>query len=207
LPQLGIGGTVRPNASSAFRVGNLARDIIQSKKIVEENTTMQNNNDRLIRYIQDAHAAEVGIANMLEEAINGANNLQVKTTLQEHLDVTRVQAQRLEARLHALGGETSGGKGFLNSLMGKVSDLLNIGHDDYDKTTQDLIKGFATEHLEIGMYTSLEAFATAMGDTETASLARQLIQEEKDAADKVYPLIALVAQDTYRASASVPVTA
>lgn len=168
---------------------------------------MQNNNDRLIRYVQDAHAAEVGIANMLEEAIDGANNIQVKNTLQEHLDVTRVQAQRLEARLHALGGEPSSGKGFLNSLMGKVSDLLNMGHDDYDKTTQDLIKGFATEHLEIGMYSSLEAFATAAGDTETASLAHQLMQEEKEAADKVYPLIAQVAADTYKASQAVPVTA
>lgn len=168
---------------------------------------MQNNNDRLIRYVQDAHAAEVGIANMLEEAISGANNLQVKSTLREHLAVTRVQAQRLETRLHALGGDTSSGKSFLNSLMGKVSDLVNMGHDDYDKTTQDLIKGFATEHLEMGMYSSLEAFATACGDTETATLARQLFAEEKEAAEKVFPLIAIVAAETYRAAASVPVTA
>ncbi len=168
---------------------------------------MQNSNDRLIRYLQDAHAAEIGIAKMLEESIDGANNVQVKTTLQEHLDVTRVQAQRLETRLHALGGEPSSGKGFLNSLMGKVSDLLNMGHDDYDKTTQDLIKGFATEHLEMGMYSSLEAYATAYGDTETAALARQLFDEEKQAAEKVFPLIAMIAQDTYRASAQVPVTA
>jgi len=168
---------------------------------------MQNSNDRLIRYVQDAHAAEVGIANMLEEAISGANNLQVKSTLREHLDVTRVQAQRLETRLHALGGDTSSGKGFLNSLMGKVSDLVNMGHDDYDKTTQDLIKSFATEHLEMGMYSSLEAYATAFGDMETAALARQLFEEEKEAAAKVFPLIAIVAAETYRASASVPVTA
>ncbi len=153
----------------------------------------ENPQERLIRYIQDAQAAEVGIIPVLEEFIGEINNAAVKAVFQEHLTVTQSQAARLEARLTALGSGTSGGKGFLNSLMGKVSGLMHASHDEYDKTTQDLIKAYATENLEVGMYESLKAYAQALGDQETAALAAQIQSEEKEAAQKIFPLIAQTA--------------
>lgn len=162
---------------------------------------MEEPRERLIRYLHDAHAAEVGITGVLRDAIKGVNNEQARAVFQEHLAVTETQAQRLEARLKALGSDNAGGKDFLNTVMGKLSDLMNIGHDDYDKTTQDIIKAYSTEHLEIGMYTSLAAYARAIGDNETAALAEEIIAEEQDAAQKLYPLIAQQAQATYAAAA------
>ena len=150
--------------------------------------------DRLIRYIQDAHASEVGIVTVLEDFIAEIENPQVKAAFQEHLIVTQSQAQRLEQRLVALGSGTSDGKGILNKLMGKVGDLMHAAHDVEDKTTQDLIKAYATEHLEIGMYASLASYAEAVGDTQTAQLALQIQAEEKEAADKIFPMIALTAK-------------
>ncbi len=155
---------------------------------------METPQERLLRYLDDAHAAEVGIGDMLRSLIDRTNSMQAKTAFQEHLAVTQNQAQRLEQRLISLGGKTSGGKGILNSIMGKVSELVNAGHDDYDKTTQDLIKAYSTEYLEIGMYTSLKAYAEQLGDAETAALAERAIGEEKEAADTVFPLIAETAK-------------
>jgi ferritin-like metal-binding protein YciE len=88
----------------------------------------------------------------------------------------------------------------MNKIMGKVSDLMNAAHDDYDKTTQDIIKAYSTEHFEIGMYTSLIAFAQAIGDTETAALGQEIMAEEEEAARRLYPLIAQQAEATYFAA-------
>ena len=79
-------------------------------------------------------------------------------------------------------------------MMGKMSGILQAAHDTEDKTTQDLIKAYATEHLEVGMYSSLASYAEALGDQQTVHLAQQIMAEEKDAADKIYPLIAITAK-------------
>ena len=155
---------------------------------------METPQERLLRYLDDAHAAEVGIEDMLRSAIDHTNSVQAKAAFQEHLGVTQSQAQRLEQRILSLGGKVSGGKGILNSIMGKVSDLVNAGHDEYDKTTQDIIKAYSTEHLEVGMYTSLKAYAEQLGDSETVALAERAIGEEKEAADALFPLISETAK-------------
>jgi ferritin-like metal-binding protein YciE len=161
---------------------------------------MKDAGERLIRYLQDAHAAEKGIADMLEGAIDDTDNQQIRSQLEEHLVLTRSQAFRLEQRLVALGADTSGGKGFFNSVMAKVADMMNAAHDDYDKTTQNLIKAYATEHLERGMYEALSAYAEAVGDHDTAALAREIQKEEEQTGNKLFPLIRDCARNTYQAS-------
>ena len=149
---------------------------------------------RLIRYIQDAHAAEVGITTVLKDFIAEIDNAQVKAVFQDHLMVTESQAQRLEQRLVALGSGTSDGKGLINKIMGKAADLMHASHDTEDKTTLNLIKAYSTEHLEIGMYESMISYSEAIGDTQTAQLARQIQAEEQEAADKIFPLITITAK-------------
>lgn len=150
---------------------------------------METPQDRLLRYLQDAHAAEVGIVDVLKTFIDEVDFPDARTAFLDHLTVTQNQAQRLEQRLYALGSKPSGTKGFLNTVMGKLSDVMHAAHDPYDKTTQDLIKAYATEHLEIAMYTSLEAYSQQLGDQETATLAREIRSEEKEAAQKIFPMI------------------
>ena len=70
-----------------------------------------------------------------------------------------------------------------------MSTTTNIFHSKEDKQAQNTIKAFAFEHFEIGAYTSLHAYAAAIGDTETATLAETIIGEEKIAADKFLRLI------------------
>ncbi len=149
---------------------------------------------RLIRYIQDAHAAEVGGVTVMNDYIKEINDPQVKALFQQHVVETQSQADRLEARLVQLGSGTSDGKGLLNKIMGKGTDLIQSFHDEYDKTTQDLIKGYATENLEMGMYSSLASYSEAVGDTQTAQLALEILAEEKATAEKLFPMIAITAK-------------
>lgn len=156
--------------------------------------------ERIIRYLQDAHAAEVGIKKMLEGFVNDSDDVTLRSAFQEHITLTQSQADRLEMRLRDFNETPSGGKGFFNSLMAKVSELMHGAHDEYDSATQNLIKAYATEHLEVGMYESLIAFANAVGDSETAMLARQIQQEEQQTANILWPLISQLAMATVNAT-------
>ncbi|MEZ0326793.1 MAG: ferritin-like domain-containing protein [Fimbriimonas sp.] len=150
---------------------------------------METSKERLIRYLQDAHAAETGIQDTLEGFISDCNDPDILELYKDHLVQTISQARRLEDRLRMLDATPSTGKGFLNSMMAKASEFLQAAHDDYDRNTQNLIKAYATEHLERAMYESLYAFATAIGDTDTARLAREIQLEEAMTAEKLFPLI------------------
>lgn len=163
---------------------------------------MENTQERLIRYLDDAWAVEKGLVDTLKEMADEVNDPAVQSLLEEHRAVTHTQEERLEERIRALGEEPSGGKGVFNRMVAKIGDALHAAHDAYDKTTQDLMKAFATENFEIAMYQALESYAGAIGDSETAALARQLMQEEQQAANKVWPLIAPAAARAVHAVAA-----
>ena len=156
--------------------------------------------DRIIRYLDDAWAVEKALVSALRDMAADTHDPAVKALFEEHANLTHVQEELLEERIRALGAEPSGTKGFMNQMMAKASDMMNTGHDIYDKTTQDLIKAFATENLEMATYHSLETFATAVGDTETAQLARRIFEQEKETADRVWALIAPAATSALQAT-------
>lgn len=149
--------------------------------------------ERVLRYLNDAHAAEEGGLSSLRDIAAEATDPDLKAAVEEHITVTQSQADRLKSRILALGGDKAEGKSLLNTLIGKGSDLLNIFHDKEDKQTQDVIKAYSLEHFEVGMYTSLQAFADAVGDTETAQLAASIMQEEQLAGERMLRLIPRIA--------------
>ena len=151
---------------------------------------MESTHERLIRYLDDAWAVEKALVDKLRDMAEEVIDDRIRSLFAEHRTVTHQQEENLEARIRALGEEPSGGKGFFSQMMGKIGEAMHTAEDDYDKTTQDLMKGFATENFEIAMYQALESYASAIGDSETAQLARQHMQQEKDAAEKIWPLIA-----------------
>jgi ferritin-like metal-binding protein YciE len=150
---------------------------------------METTQERLVRYLDEAWAVEKALVSDLREMADEVNDQQVRALFEEHAQVTHQQEENLEARIRALGQEPSGAKGFVHQMIAKAGDLLQGTQDEYDKTTQDLMKGFATENLEMAMYQSLESFATAIGDQETAQLARRHFDQEKEAANRVWPMI------------------
>ncbi|RYG47094.1 DUF892 family protein [bacterium] len=152
--------------------------------------------ERVVRYLQDAHAAATGADQAIEGYIDDTSDPAIKAVFSQNRTSTQAEAQRIEARLRALGEEPSGGKGFLNMIMAKVSELMHGAHDEYDKNTQNIIKAYALSHLERGMYQSLYSYSSAIGDAETAALAQTLQGENEAAAARLFPLI-----DTYAKTA------
>lgn len=154
---------------------------------------METTNEKLIRYLQDAHAAEVGIKKALEGFLNDDSFPETQAAFREHIQMTEAQAMMLETRLRELGAGPSDGKGFFNSLMAKLSEMMQGMHDELDKATQNLIKAYATEHLERGMYEALAAYASSINDERTAALARQIQSQEEQTAQLLFPMISRLA--------------
>jgi ferritin-like metal-binding protein YciE len=121
----------------------------------------------------------------------------VQQVFAQHAEETRLQHERLTARLEALGGKPSGLKSFMANMFGFAPKTAQIGHDEAEKGTQDLIMAYAVEHSEIAMYEALAVAAATVGDTETEGLARQIQQEERRAAELVWNLIAPSARDSF----------
>jgi ferritin-like metal-binding protein YciE len=149
--------------------------------------------ERIMRYLDDAISVEAAALTGLKDMITESTDPQDAMMFQQHLAETESQKQRLEARLHALGGGSNKLKDFMNKLGVAATDLLHGGKDAGDKATRNLVQAYCIENLEIAMYESLAAASEAAGDLETAQLARTIQAEEKATAQKIWPRIAPVA--------------
>lgn len=154
-------------------------------------------NDALRRYLEDAIAAEQNFETQLRTFARESDQPAVKAVFEQHAEETQRQHERLTARLSALGGHPSGVKSFLAHVFGMAPKAAQLGHDEAEKSTQDLMMAYAVEHSEIAMYESMAVAAAAAGDIETERLAREIQQEERRAAEKVWNLIAPSARDSF----------
>jgi ferritin-like metal-binding protein YciE len=146
------------------------------------------------RYLEDAIAAEKAFESQLQTFAKEASLPQVRTLFEQHADETREQYEALTARLKALGGSTSLLKSFMAHVFGMAPKTAQLGHDEAERTTQDLMMAFAVENAEVAMYESLKVASETAGDEQTASLARTIQAQEQATADKVWQQIPLSAR-------------
>jgi ferritin-like metal-binding protein YciE len=151
----------------------------------------------LRRYLQDAIAAERNFETQLNNMSGEGSNVAARTLFAKHAEETQSQYQRLEARLNALGGSPSGFKTIMAHLFSMLPKSAQMGHDDSEIATQNLIIGYATENAEIAMYEALASIAAAAGDLQTEQLAREIQEEERHAAKMIWDFIANCAQESY----------
>lgn len=135
--------------------------------------------DVIVRYLQDAEAAERNFEDALAAFSKQGDQGQVQSMLSKMSGIAKTQHDRLEARLNQLGGSRSTAKSVLAHVLAFTPTSAQLGHAASEKNTQHLMVVYAAAAAEMGMYESLAAAAQAAGDTETAQLARQLQSEEK----------------------------
>ena len=161
---------------------------------------------RTIRYLQDARSAQATIESANNSYINDTDDQNLKTLFNGIATQVKSQAQRLDARINVLGGDESGTKNFIGSVMAKAAEVLHGAHDEYDKNTQNLIKAYTAAHGNRAMFESLIAWANAIGDSETATLGQQLQQENAATAEQVFPHIQQYAQTALANTNTAPST-
>ncbi len=141
------------------------------------------------RYLVDAIAAEQNFETQLKAFSKEGEQAPVQRLFADHAVETKSQYERLTARLEALGGSTSTIKSFFAHIFSFAPKTAQLGSDGSEKNAQDLIIAFAIENSEIAMYEELAIVAGFAGDTETEQLAREIQDEERTAAKKVWSLI------------------
>ena len=140
-------------------------------------------NQKLVDYIEDAHALEQNVSTMLDSMIATTDDPEIEEILKHHKEETERQEERLRERLDALGAGTSTRKQAQTvaaALMKGAADVVR--GDQAGKNARD---AYTTEHMEIAAYQLLERLAEKAGDTQTAEVARQNRAEEEAMAQKI----------------------
>jgi ferritin-like metal-binding protein YciE len=152
----------------------------------------------LRRYLEDAIAAERNFETQLREMAKEGDNSTARLAFAQHAEETKSQHARLTGRLHELGGSPSGFKTVIAHLFHFAPKTAQFGHDESEKSAQNLIIGYSVENAEIAMYEALASVAAAAGDLQTEKLAREIQEEERRAANTIWHLIAPCSQESYQ---------
>jgi ferritin-like metal-binding protein YciE len=134
-------------------------------------------------YVEDAHAMESNVLQMLDSMIGTTDDDQILRQLEQHRKQTERHQERLRGRLEALGRDTSTRKEaqtLAGALLKGVTDRVRG-----DKPGKNARDGFITEHMEIAAYELLERLALRAGDEKTAQVARQNRRDEESMAKKI----------------------
>ena len=138
---------------------------------------------KLVDYIEDAHALEQNVSTMLDSMIATTDDPEIEQILKHHKEETERQEARLRERLDALGAGPSTRKQAQTIAMALMKGAADqVRGDQAGKNARD---GFTTEHMEIAAYQLLERLAEKAGDTQTAEVARQNRAEEEAMAQKI----------------------
>src|SRR5829696_4445236 len=155
---------------------------------------MSQPNQKILQYLQEAHATEVGLVRVLQSQIAMTPRGSYRSGLESHLGETRDHAKRVERRLADLGQGQNPLLAAVGAVESAVGQVLALGKTPFDllrgsggeeKVLKNAKDAAATEALEIATYTSLERLARSVGDDETEKLAASILADEQKMLDRV----------------------
>ncbi|HWM08379.1 MAG TPA: DUF892 family protein [Solirubrobacteraceae bacterium] len=162
---------------------------------------------KLVQYLNEAYGKEKELETALQAHIKmSGSRATYKKRLQDHLKETKAQAKGLERRIKQLGGKaeaanlpgpdvvssaagaaTAAATKVVATAKGPVHALRGTG--EAEKLLKNAKTELWNEHEEIGNYLSIETLATALGDRDTAKLAREFRKQEERMAAFLQKLI------------------
>src|SRR3954451_18372939 len=157
---------------------------------------------RLERYLNEALATERALISTLQAHIAQTPRGPYRQLLERHRDETRTHAANLSSRIDAGTSLTGIAVNLAHTAIGQALslakaplDLVRGGTDTRERLLKNAKDECATEALEIATYDAIEALATALGDEETAALARRHRADEERMLEDLRALIPTLASD------------
>jgi len=149
---------------------------------------------KLIQYLNEAYGKEKELETALQAHIAMTTKAPYKKRLQQHLKETKAHGRSVERRIKQLGGKAE-----LVSAPGAVGEAASAvtaaaskavaatkgplhairGTGESEKMLKNAKTEYFNEFEEIATYTSIETLAEAVGDDDTAKLARGIRREEE----------------------------
>ncbi len=162
---------------------------------------------KVIQYLNEAYGKEKELEIALQAHIKmAAARASYKKRLQDHLKETKAQAKGLERRIKQLGGKAEAaslpGPDVVSEAASKVTAAATQavaaskaplhalrGTGVAEKLLKNAKTELWNEHEEIGHYLAIETLAQAVGDRDTAQLAREFRRQEERMANFLTKLI------------------
>ena len=173
---------------------------------------MTKRDEKVVQYLNDAYATERRLEIALQAHIAMTPRADYKKRLREHLKETKAHARLVARRIKALGGEAetvslpgpeavvkgaTGAKAAVQRAAAVAQGPLHAvrGTGQQERMLKNARTEYQDEAEEIATYRAIEALAKAVGDKETAKLARDIGREEQKMADFLVAIIDQLALD------------
>lgn len=149
---------------------------------------MQSLRTLFVDNLKDSINAERQLVKALPQMVRGAHNPALAAAFQEHLEVTERQVTRLEQILIDLGESGRGKK--CKGMEGLVEEGKELLEEDPSEVIDAglIVAAQKMEHYEIAAYGSLRSFADTLGEKDAASVLEDILDEEKEADEKLSEL-------------------
>ena len=161
---------------------------------------------KLIQYLNEAYGKEKELETALKAHIEMTTRDTYKKRLREHLKETSQQAKGLERRIKQLGGKAEAidipgpdvASEAASAVMAAAKKGVSMakgplhmvrGTGEAEKLLKNAKTELWNEFEEIGNYLSIEELANAVGDRDTAKLAKEFRRQEERMASFLQKLI------------------
>ena len=145
--------------------------------------------DAFIEELRDTFDAEKQLTKALPRLARAAQSPDLRTAIEQHLEETRGQVERLNRVFESIG-ERPRGK-HCEGMAGIIEEARSTLEDGADASTMDALLIAAAqraEHYEMAAYGTLVSWAQAMGHNDAAELLQETLDEEKAADEKLTTL-------------------
>ena len=151
---------------------------------------------KLVQLLNEAYTKEKQLETALQAHVQVTTRDDYAQRLKDHVKETKSHATQVSRRIKQLGGNPEtvslpGPEG-LTKAAESVSDVVGKakaaaqgplhavrGSGEQDKMLHNARTEYQEEAHEIATYTVIESLATAVGDTQTAKLARDILRQEE----------------------------
>ncbi len=168
---------------------------------------------KLVQWLNEAYAKEAELETDLAAHITLTQKAPYKKRLQAHLKETREHKRAVGRRIKQLGGKTNSGPAVpgvpsavgemagktVSAVKGQVDAARAMVTEQAETHVRNAQEELREEHVEIAIYTRVETFATAVGDRETAQLAKRIRREEERMAKFLTAELTRLVKDVVRA--------
>jgi ferritin-like metal-binding protein YciE len=132
--------------------------------------------------LKDIYSAEKQLLKAMPRMAKKASSAELKTALQEHMQVTERQVERLEGVFESLGKPAKSKT--CKAMQGLIEEAKEIMGEDADDAVMDagiIAAAQKVEHYEMASYGTARTWARLCGEEEAANLLQETLDEEGEA--------------------------
>jgi ferritin-like metal-binding protein YciE len=142
-----------------------------------------------VQELKDLYDAENQITKALPKMMKEASSDELRSALEEHLEITKEQARRIEQIFENMGERLKAEKcKGMQGVIAEGSELLKEADDDDVRDAGIIASAQKVEHYEIASYGTVRTYAQLLGEEEAVQLLQQTLDEEKEADQKLNAL-------------------